>query len=69
LGRKPTSSPKRQPGHATANGATVTATAKPITDPARVRDVVDKFRASYGPDQVAQYYPKTDVAVDVGLPE
>jgi len=34
-----------------------------------VREVVDKFRAAYGRDQVAQYYPKTDVAVDVGLPE
>ena len=53
----------------TADGASVTATAKPITDPARVREVVDKFRATYGRDQVAQYYPKTDVAVDVGLPE
>lgn len=53
----------------TADGASVTATAKPITDPARVREVVDKFRANYGPDQVAQYYPKTDVAVDVGLPQ
>ena len=53
----------------TADGASVTATAKPITDPAQVRKVVDKFRENYGPDQVAQYYPKTDVAVDVGLPE
>lgn len=52
----------------TANGASVTATATPITDPAQVREVVDKFRANYGRDQVAEYYPKTDVAVDVGLP-
>jgi hypothetical protein len=52
----------------TADGASVTATATPITDPTQVRQVVDKFRAHYGPDQVAQYYPKTDVAVDVGLP-
>ncbi len=51
-----------------ANGESVTATATPITEPATVREVVDKFRASYGRDQVAQYYPKTDVAVDVGLP-
>jgi deazaflavin-dependent oxidoreductase (nitroreductase family) len=53
----------------TADGASVTATARPITDPATVREVVEKFRASYGRDQVAQYYPKTDVAVDVGIPE
>jgi hypothetical protein len=52
----------------TTNGASVTATATPITDPAKVREVVEKFRATYGRDQVAEYYPKTDVAVDVGLP-
>jgi deazaflavin-dependent oxidoreductase (nitroreductase family) len=51
----------------TANGASVTATATPITEPARVQEVVNKFRANYGSDQVAEYYPKTDVAVDVGL--
>ncbi|HTZ92979.1 MAG TPA: nitroreductase/quinone reductase family protein [Streptosporangiaceae bacterium] len=52
----------------TASGESVTGTATPITDPGSVRDVVDRFRASYGSDQVAQYYPKTDVAVDVDLP-
>ena len=52
----------------TANGASVTATATPITEPARVREVVEKFRTNYGADQIAEYYPKTDVAVDVGLP-
>lgn len=40
---------------------------KPITDPARVRDVVEKFRAKYGADQIAQYYSKLDVAVEVPL--
>jgi deazaflavin-dependent oxidoreductase (nitroreductase family) len=51
-----------------ADGATGTATATPITDPARVRQVVDKFRAKYGPQQIASYYPKTDVAVEVTEP-
>ena len=52
-----------------ADGVSVTATAPPITDPARVRSVVEKFRARYGADQVAAYYPKTDVAVEVSLPQ
>ncbi len=53
----------------TANGASVTATATPITDPARVQQVVGMFRAKYGADQIAAYYPKTDVAVQISLPE
>lgn len=52
-----------------ADGASMTAPAEPITDPGEVRAVVDKFRARYGADQVAQYYPKTDVAVEVDLPD
>jgi deazaflavin-dependent oxidoreductase (nitroreductase family) len=39
----------------------------PITDPAKVRDVVEKFRAKYGADEVAKYYSKFDVAVAVPL--
>jgi len=50
------------------DGASMTGPAEPITDPAQVRQVVDMFRARYGADQVAQYYPKTDVAVEVDLP-
>jgi hypothetical protein len=38
-----------------------------VTDPAKVRDVVEKFRAKYGADQVARYYEKLDVAVEVPL--
>jgi deazaflavin-dependent oxidoreductase (nitroreductase family) len=37
----------------------------PITDNARVRDIVEKFRDKYGADQVKKYYSKFDVAVDV----
>ena len=36
--------------------------AAPITDPAQVASVVDKFRAKYGSD-VKKYYSKFDVAV------
>jgi deazaflavin-dependent oxidoreductase (nitroreductase family) len=51
-----------------ADGATVSATASPIADPAREREVVEKFRAKYGAQQIASYYPKTDVAVEVSVP-
>jgi deazaflavin-dependent oxidoreductase (nitroreductase family) len=52
-----------------ADGATVTATAAPIADPTPVPAVVKKFRAKYGAGQIASYYPKTDVAVEVSVPE
>jgi len=52
----------------TAEGATVNGTATPVGDPARVRQVVDDFRAKYGSQQVASYYPKTDAAVEVSVP-
>lgn len=41
--------------------------AKALTDPAKVRDVVEKFRAKYRADEVAKYYSKFDVAVAVPL--
>jgi deazaflavin-dependent oxidoreductase (nitroreductase family) len=50
-----------------AEGAETTATAKPITDPAAVNRVADKFRAKYGADQVSRYYEALDAAVEVPL--
>lgn len=50
-----------------ANGVRWTATASPITDAAKVRDIVEKFRAKYGVDEVRKYYSKFDVAVEVPL--
>ena len=50
-----------------ADGNKVTEKAKPITDPAKVRDVVEKFRAKYGAGNVKKYYSKFDVAVEVPL--
>ena len=38
---------------------------KPVTDKAKVCDIVEKFRDKYGADQVKKYYSKFDVAVDV----
>ena len=51
----------------TAKTITVTAMARPITDPAKVRDVVEKFRDKYGAGEVSKYYSKFDVAVEVPL--
>jgi hypothetical protein len=38
-----------------------------ITDPAKVGEVVEKFRAKYGAGNVKKYYSKFDVAVQVPL--
>jgi deazaflavin-dependent oxidoreductase (nitroreductase family) len=50
-----------------AGGAEYTAPATPITDPARAAEVVDRFRARYGADDVAKFYPNPNVAVEVPL--
>ena len=49
------------------NHVAIDATAGPITDQRRVREIVEKFRAKYGADQVKKYYSKLDVAVEVPL--
>ena len=43
------------------------ATATPTADTPKVEQVLDKFRAKYGARDVAAYYPKQDVAVEVPL--
>jgi deazaflavin-dependent oxidoreductase (nitroreductase family) len=50
-----------------ANGVEWNAKAKPITDATRVQEIVSKFRARYGTDQVKKYYSKFDVGVEVPL--
>ena len=45
--------------------AQIGARATPITDPDQVAQVLDKFRAKYGAEDVANYYPKHDAAVAV----
>jgi hypothetical protein len=50
-----------------ATGATVTVNPKPITDPRKVQEVVEKFRAKYGAADVQRYYSKFDVAVEIRL--
>jgi deazaflavin-dependent oxidoreductase (nitroreductase family) len=51
----------------TSDGAELSATAKPTEDAAAVSDILDKFRSKYGADQVRQYYPNQDAAVEVPL--
>lgn len=41
--------------------------AVPITDPAQVSSVVEKFREKYGASDVKKYYSKFDVAVLVQM--
>jgi deazaflavin-dependent oxidoreductase (nitroreductase family) len=48
-----------------ARGTESRATATPITDPAQVQEVVERFRAKYGAGTVKTYYAKLDVAVEV----
>jgi deazaflavin-dependent oxidoreductase (nitroreductase family) len=50
-----------------AGEAQLTARAAPVTDPARVREILDKFRAKYGAEDVQRYYPRQDAAVEVPL--
>jgi deazaflavin-dependent oxidoreductase (nitroreductase family) len=50
-----------------AGGTNICINPQPITDPAKVREVVEKFRAKYGAADVQRYYSKFDVAVEVRL--
>jgi hypothetical protein len=51
----------------TANGASWTGRAIPITNPDEVREVVEKFQKKYGAGEIAKYYSKLNVAVRVPL--
>jgi len=46
-----------------ARGAEAEVKAVPVTDPAQVSSVVEKFRAKYGAKDVKKYYSTLDVAV------
>lgn len=50
-----------------APGVEWTGTARPIRDPGKVHEVVEKFRAKYTPQEVKKYYSNFDVAVEVAL--
>jgi deazaflavin-dependent oxidoreductase (nitroreductase family) len=46
-----------------AGGAHSSMKVTPVTDPAQVKSVVEKFRSKYGAADVKKYYSKLDVAV------
>src|SRR5258708_21265886 len=48
-----------------AGGTKDSARAMPITDPAQVQEVAERFRAKYGAGDVRTYFPKLEVAVEV----
>jgi deazaflavin-dependent oxidoreductase (nitroreductase family) len=50
-----------------AKGRRTIAKATPISDPRKVAEVVEKFRAKYGAGEVEKYYSKLDVAVEVTI--
>jgi hypothetical protein len=59
---------RRTPGLTlSAKGTQVRVSAKLLTDPNTVREVVEKFRAKYGAADVQRYYSKFDVAIEVSL--
>jgi deazaflavin-dependent oxidoreductase (nitroreductase family) len=52
-----------------ARGAQAEVKVVPITDPAQVSSVVEKFRAKYGTKDVKKYYSMFDVAVLATFPD
>jgi deazaflavin-dependent oxidoreductase (nitroreductase family) len=52
----------------TVNGESLRVSARPITEPTLVAATVKRFRARYGASQIARYYSKLDVAVEIDLP-
>ncbi len=50
-----------------AGSAQLLARATPVRDPARVSEILDLFRAKYGAEDVAAYYPKPNVGLQVPL--
>jgi deazaflavin-dependent oxidoreductase (nitroreductase family) len=50
-----------------AEGEQRDVTVTPTSDAAKVRQILDKFRAKYGARDVEAYYPKQDVAVQVPI--
>lgn len=50
-----------------ADGVQLSTMAMPVTDPDVVARIAEAFRAKYGRDDVARYYPHADVAVEIPL--
>jgi deazaflavin-dependent oxidoreductase (nitroreductase family) len=50
-----------------AAGSELRATARPVEDQGGIAAILEAFGAKYGADQVAEYYPNQDAAVEVPL--
>ena len=50
-----------------AGGADAQTECKPVTDAAKVKDLLARFSDKYGVSQVEQYYPDQDVAIEASL--
>jgi len=50
-----------------AKGRKVTVTAKPISNPSKVNEAVEKLRSKYGAGEVEKYYSKLDAAMEVSI--
>ncbi len=51
-----------------AQGTSVTTRASLSENSAKVREVVEKFRAKHGAGDVSRYYSRTDACVEIRLP-
>jgi len=50
-----------------AKGRKVTFKANPISDPGKVKEVVEEFRSKYGAGEIRRYYSKLDAAIEVPI--
>lgn len=50
-----------------AKGRRIAVKASPVSDAARVNQVVEKLRSKYGEAEVKKYYSKLDAAMEVSL--
>jgi len=50
-----------------AKGRKVTVKASPLSDPGKVKEVVEKFRSKYGAGEIKKYYSKLDAALEAPI--
>jgi len=50
-----------------AKGRKITVKANPLSDPGKVKEVVEKFRSKYGAGEIRKYYSKLDAAIEVSI--
>ena len=51
----------------TVQGKMLTAKSIPMTEPDKVKVVVEKFKRKHGPEEIKKYYTNLDVAVEMFL--